>query len=130
METAIFQPFKKNALSLFRTSARKPTKTRLSVKKNLKADCNLLAELYFACQNCDGNLVEFFRHENQSIPPSLSQDGHIRLGTKFDIAPILDSMVEESCQFSSTCDAIIYDGAAMVNIPQPTAYRTFRQYAT
>jgi hypothetical protein len=84
----IFQPLKKNMLPLFSTCARKPGKLQQSVQL-LRADCNLFSRLYVACQNREGNLDEFFRHENQPVPPSLSSEGHIRLGTKSDIAGIL-----------------------------------------
>ena len=59
--------------------------------KILKADCNLFSRLYISCQNREGNLDEFFKNENQAVPPSLSQDGHIRLGTKADIVLINNS---------------------------------------
>lgn len=125
----IFHPIQKNSLPLFGTHTRKPGKIQQSVKA-LKADCNLFARLYVACQNRDGNLNEFFRHENQSQPPSLSHEGHIRLGTKSDIVGVLESLLESTFERNLNVDAVVYDGAALVNILQPKTCKTFFQYAT
>jgi len=125
-ETNIFQPIHKNCLSLFKTHAKKPTKCEQTLK-SLKADCNLFSRLYVACQIREGNLDEFFGHENQSAPPSLSRDGNIRLGTKSDIVNILEKQVN-SVDFKSECDAVVFDGAAIVNILVPKISSTFDQY--
>ena len=53
------------------------TKQQITALKN---DCNLFARLYIACRTRDGNLEEFFKHENQSTPPSLSTMGRFELG--------------------------------------------------
>ena len=37
---------------------------------SLKQDMQLFSRLYIACQSRDGNLDEFFQHENQACPPS------------------------------------------------------------
>ena len=36
--------------------------------------------MYFACQSQDGNLDEFFYHENQACTPSLSLHGKLKAG--------------------------------------------------
>ena len=105
----------------------KPGKNIQQSLKTLKADCNLFARLYVACQNRESNLDEFFRHENQSHPPSLSQQGHIRLGMKSDIVGILESLLESTVECSLNFDAVVYDGAALVNILQPKTCKTFSQ---
>jgi len=63
------------------------------------------------------------------VPPSLSSRGHIRLGTKSDIAGILENLLDSSIESSIHFDAVVYDGAAMVNILQPKTCRTFGEYA-
>ena len=130
-DLTIFQPLQKNSLPLLGTHARKPAAGKIQQSlKALKADCNLFARLYVACQNRDGNLDDFFRHENQFQPPSLSHAGHIRLGTKSDIVGILETLSESTPAQKLNFDAIIYDGAALVNILQPKTCTTFSQYAT
>jgi len=51
----------------------------------LRSDCNLFSRLYIATQHRSGDLDEFFTHENQPCPPSLSEFGNLRLGKKSDL---------------------------------------------
>ena len=46
----------------------------------------------------DGDLDDFFSHENQGSPPSLSDCGRIRSGSKCDLIQCMDKLVgtEES----------------------------------
>ena len=77
-EKKVFDPIKKSLISLFRipiTKVAQQEKTKLSVLKN---NCSLFSRLYISCQTRGGNVQEFFKHENQSFPPSLSQNGSIR----------------------------------------------------
>ena len=46
----------------------------------LKNDRALFSRLYIASQTREGDVDEFFRHENQPIPPALSNEGLIRTG--------------------------------------------------
>ena len=70
--TPISDPIKKNQLPLFSNSNQKVQSKDKSKIVQLKNDCSLFSRLYIACQNRDGNLQEFFRHENQPWPPSLA----------------------------------------------------------
>lgn len=75
----------KNKMPLF---SHLPVKTQSKQKiklEALKCDCNLFSRLYVSCQIRDGNPDQFFSHENQAAPPSLSQGGKMRLGTKADL---------------------------------------------
>ena len=55
---------RKNKLPLLSS----PIEQKLEKKKTqiaaLKDDCALFSRLYFACQSREGNLQEFFKHEN------------------------------------------------------------------
>lgn len=42
------------------------------------ADSNLFCRLFIACQSREGNVDEFFKHENNMNPPSISEFGKIR----------------------------------------------------
>ena len=69
----ITEAIKTNKLPLFKQQPQKnPTKDKQKVAA-LKNDCALFSRLYIACQSRDGNLEEFFKHENQSFPPPLAQ---------------------------------------------------------
>ena len=81
----------------------------------IKSDRNLFSRLYIASQVRDGNLEEFFAHENQSCPPSLSDRGKLRLGTKSDIVHCLEDTVEEDTSLV-VANVIVLDGPAIVHI--------------
>ena len=93
----------------------------------LKEDCTLFSRLYIACQNRDGNLEDFFKFENQPWPPSLSQLGQLRGGTKADLVTCL-SVVSSQVMEQPSVDAIILDGAVVVQMLQPKAVSTFKEY--
>ena len=65
----------------------KAQKSSLAVLPN---DCSLYLRLYIACQTRKGDLPEFFRHENQPPPPSLSKLGDVRTGKKADLMKCLE----------------------------------------
>lgn len=90
---SIHNPIKKNCLSLFkRPLLKKPSKIKHTMV-NLKSECNLFSHLYIASRYREGNLEDFFAHENQSWPPSLSEQGKLRLPSKkSDLLTIIDAM--------------------------------------
>ena len=68
---------KKN-LKNFRTK-----KSRCSLKKQEKStiaknNVTLCSRMYISCQTREGNLKNFFSQENQTTPPSLSENEHLR----------------------------------------------------
>ena len=124
----ISEPIKKNNLSLFsRLPVREKTKSSLQVT-SLKSDVSLFSKLYISCQSRDGNLEEFFHHENQACPPSISQLGKLRMGTKSDLMKCLEKCVEPTNDVPHT-DVVILDGAVIVNFLKPLAAKTFDDYA-
>ena len=71
---SIHNPIKRNSLALFR----KPQYKKVNHKGKIKVLQNnvaLFGQLYIAMQSRDGDLDEFFTHEVQSFPPSLSDFG-------------------------------------------------------
>jgi len=127
----ITDPIKRNNLHLFsRPPVREQSKKQLQMS-SLKNDCSLFSRLYIASQIRHGDLDEFFKHENQACPPSLSQMGMLRTGTKSDLMPCLENLapVKEDL-FSPSVEVNILDGAAIVNMLRPGAAKTFKAYAT
>ena len=61
----INDPIAKNHLPLFREPPAKIRTKDTEKLISLKSDCALFSHLYIACQTREGNLDEFFRHENQ-----------------------------------------------------------------
>ena len=95
---------------------------------SLKCDISLFSRLYIACQSRDGDIDDFFRHENQACPPSLSNLGKLRLGNKADLLSCLEKCTE-SVSSRPNVDVTILDGAVVVNFLQPAAAKTFEEYA-
>ena len=127
----ISEPIKKNKLLLF-SRPPPPKKSSASLRvSSLKSDVSLFSRLYIACQSRDGNLAEFFCHENQACPPSLSQHGKLRLGNKADLLHSLENCIEPNDTLPSLPhpDVIILDGAAVVNFLKPLVAKTFDDYA-
>ena len=96
-------------------------------------------------QTRDGDIDTFFRHEHASVPPSLTDDNLMYKGTKAEIVPILEkclprhvSMIEEpNSQVPinnepsvPNVDAVILDGAVIVNSIPPDTNTSFVEYAT
>lgn len=118
---------KKNNLPTFNVQEKKlvsKDKAKITV---LKEDCALFSRLYIACQNREGNLEDFFKFENQPWPPSLSQMGQLRGGTKADLVKCLLDASSQTVEQPSV-DAIILDGAVVVQMLQPKAVSTFEEY--
>ena len=86
-KTSIHDPIRRNSLRLFKcptTKARQSSKT-----KDLKDDVSLFSKLYIAAQDRESDLGNFFQHENHPYPPSLSDRGTLRAGTKSDLLSCL-----------------------------------------
>ena len=79
----------RHKLNIFGQPSKFPGKGAHQVK-SLKNDVGLFSRLYIGCQNRDGNLEEFFQHENQACPPALLDGGGIRQGAKSDLLACLE----------------------------------------
>ena len=117
----------KNKLPLF---SRSQTKTQSKQQMQLaavKSDCSLFSRLYIACQSRDGDLDQFFSHENQAAPSALSTGGKLRLAVKADLLHCLKSDLTETTS-PPVFDATILDGTAIVQMLNPVAAKTFQEY--
>ena len=70
----------------------------------------------------------FFGHENQSFPPSLTQYGKLRSSAKSDFLPCLKKNGPAQAQRPSV-EALLLDGAAIVNMLKPGASKAFQEYS-
>ena len=95
--------------------------------KQLKKDCTLFSNLFIICQTCQLDLNAFFTHENQSHPPSISNDGELYETQKADIIHALEELVD-TADCEPRADSLIVDGSAFVYSIQPTN-GTFEQFA-
>ena len=94
----------------------------------LKNKAQLFSWLYISCQTRDGNLDEFFLHENQACPPALSDEWSRKLGEKSNLLTCFQEITDERSEASPTTSLVI-DGAAFVQMLKPTACMNFRDYA-
>ena len=126
---SLFSPLKRNKVPLFsRPQAVTPSREKQEIA-SLKKTCELFSRLYVSCQARDGNIEEFFRHENQSYPPSLSRFGELRSGTKADLLECLKDTYPTPQEDTPGIDVILIDGAAVINMLNPGTAKTFSDYA-
>ena len=125
---SLYDPIKKNKLPLFSKASVKKTSTQKVEITTLKKNCQLFSQQYVACQIRNGNLNDFFRHENQSFPPSLSKNGDIRTGNNTDLIQCLEAISGVSME-KPFASCIVLDGPAIVNILQPRDCSTFQDYS-
>ena len=128
--TPLTETIPKNKLPLF---SRPPLKIKSKQKEQLaalKSDCGLFSRMYISCQTRDGDIDNFFSHENHAAPPALSTGGKMRLGVKADLLSCLESdLLENNANNSApVADATILDGAAVVQMLNPGTSRTFQEY--
>jgi len=125
---AVDDPTPRNKLKVFSTSTPKSQSKGQKQLASIKNDRELFARLYIGCQTMDGNLEEFFRHENQACPPALSDGGSLYTGTKSDLLTCLEEVSDAKTETPvTTC--VVLDGAAIVQTLKPAASKTFEEYA-
>ena len=83
---------------------------------SLKINCRptLFSRFYIACQARQSNLDSFFEHENQACPPSISDIGQLRHGSKSDLMECLTKSSQPE-SIHPGIDAKVLDGAAIVH---------------
>ena len=124
-KTPIHQPIKRNSLPLFKRQKKRDSKSKKQFS-NLKSDLNLFSHLYIASTFRGGDLDEFFSHENHPWPPSISDNGKLRLPTKK--SDLLNLLEVETSEPPSYFDAKLIDGAAAVHFLSSRNVSTFADY--
>ena len=127
-EESLYDPITQNSFSIFSTPKRRKGDSKTNEIKTLKKSCQLFAQLYISCQARDGNMEEFFSHENNSYPPSLSKNADLRSGKKSDLLTSLEEVIPATCE-TSTVECVNLDGAEVVNFLKPIGVATFADYA-
>ena len=95
---------------------------------SLKSDCSLFSHLFISCQTRNGNLDNFSAQESHAFPPSLSNNSVIQTNNKSGLLEALEAMATRKDTVPNV-DAIIWDGAAVVQMLSPISCRTFSNYA-
>ena len=115
-DVSLYETVKRNSLSLFRQKhVIKLSKSKQKVF-SLNSERRLYANLYVACQSREGDLDNFFAHENHTFPVSISEYGKLRKCTaKSHFLQCVESMVEVKYEAPEVSMKVI-DGAAFVNM--------------
>ena len=109
---SLYDPIKRSKVSLFTFSPPKESRKTSQQLSSMRSDCALFARLYISCH---GDLDEFFKHENQGCPPSLSHLGKLRLPKKkYELTECVEANTTRRTEVPSAFDATIIDGAAVV----------------
>lgn len=120
---------KRIKLPLISTQPLNSSKSK-SALASIKNDCKLFPRLYIGCEACGGNIDDFFCHENQAWPPSLSEQDSIRFGNKSDIITCIESSIPQLRDPPNNFNSIILDGAVIVHLVRPIdGIKTFKDYA-
>ncbi|XP_076158119.1 uncharacterized protein LOC143140875 [Alosa pseudoharengus] len=95
-----------------------------------KANTALVTKLFMSLQaRPDLNIDDFFKHENQHEPPSLSDQGKLRSGTKSDILRCLPGMPGPGPSPSAKeASVVVLDMAAVIHIIKTQRARVFGEY--
>ena len=118
----------KNKLNLFSTvSVKQHSKTQQQIT-DLKKSNTTFARMYISVHKREGDLDNFFQHENQEHPPSLSHMGQLRQGKKSDLLDCLEKCVP-SIQDYPQVDVQVFDGPVIIHMLKPGGSRTFEDYA-
>ena len=124
----IHDPIKKNSLALFKRPQPKATSKAGKKIKVLQNNVALFGQLYISMQSRDSDLKDFFAHEIQSFPPSLSDFGKLHLpNTKSDLLKCLEEPEQPEPPLNYNC--IVLDGAVIVHILPTAEASTFCEYA-
>lgn len=125
-ESSFYHPVKKNTVSFFKQVLKQPGSS--SKEKVLKDDCQLFSRLFISYQIRQCDLQEFFKHENQPSPASLSDNCKLHTCQKSQLAEIPQAQVSMP-DTEPRGDTVIIDGSALINALPPRTSKTFDDYA-
>ena len=121
---AITDTIKRSALQTFARHT-DDTKNRSKVIA-LRKDISLVCTLFLSLQSRpDFDLDNFFKYEHQKEPPSLSDQGKLRSGTKTDV---LQCLTIPKLTPPDDVTVKVLDGPAVVHMVRPTYGTNYQQY--
>ncbi|KAL4226963.1 hypothetical protein ACF0H5_014940 [Mactra antiquata] len=102
--------------------------TKRDVKKQILFDDYRFHNSSYHASPVDVICLSSFRHENQSFPDAISNNGKLHAGQKSQLANILEANVfipDSKPQY----DVIVVDGSSLVRSVSPKKLKTFEEYA-
>ena len=126
--TSISKTISTNNLFIFNTDTNRGKKQRQVAC--LKNDMSLFSRKFIVCQNRDGDLDNFFQHENQDYPPYISIFNELRSSNKADLLKYLEKKADSpTLSEPPQSETVIIDGPAIVNALKSDGGMTFKGYA-
>lgn len=126
-EKAIDDVISRNKLPLF-NSPKKVVKSNVNgMIAELKNDCHLFSQLYIASQRREGDLDNFFCHENRAFPPAITNNGKMRQGAKSDLFLSLEK-VSPAVHLGPQVETKVFDEAAVAHLLPGHSARNFYEY--
>ena len=125
---SINDAIRRNKLNVFNTSTPRSVSKDKQQLASLRNDVALFRRPYIGCQMMDGNLEEFFRHENQACPPALSDGESLRLGTKSDLLKWFEEFSRAQSEVPDTT-CLVLDYSVLVQMLKPAVANNFDDYA-
>lgn len=129
----IGEPIKLKKYPLFSSSQKRssPVSAMKSQLQNYKNDSSLFSRMYIATSaNRPSDLADFFAHENQEYPPSISVNGQLRTSdAKSDFSKFLINLSPDSTTNSTPLvHAKVLDGAVIAHMLKPGTSVTIGDY--
>ena len=116
-------------LALFSTPQANQRSRSKEQVASLKTNCTFFSRPYIACQARQCNLDSFFEHENRACPPSISDMGQLRQGSKSGLMECLTKSSKPASIHLGIDDKAL-DGAAIVhNYGQARSLSIFEEYS-
>ena len=125
---SINDAIRRNKLNVFNTSTPRSVSKGKQQLASPRNDVALFSSPYIGCQARDGNLEEFFRHENQACPPALSDGESLRLGTKSNLLKCFEDFSSAQSEVPDTT-CLVLEGAVIVQMLKPAVANNFDYYA-
>ena len=129
-----YETIHRNNIKIFKSAPHKPQSKARGKISCLQADRELFSRLYISCQSHEGDLEDFFSHENQPWPPALADCNQMRQTNKSELLAVLEKVAPRLADTPNT-DTKIIDGAALVHLLdpkkswQPIVVKTYQHYA-
>ena len=112
------------------TIANRPVTTKKgATSAGAHKNSSLITKLFLFLQSRPDADIEFFCYENQKEPPSLSNHGSLRSGSKSDILECLNAPTARSAE-SKTATVVVLDMAAVVHMVRPCSAHNFTDYVS
>ena len=118
--SSFYKPIKKNKVTFFKHEE----VASGSREKVMKEECQLFSRLFISCQVTQCDLEDFFTHENQAAPASLSDNGGLHVSQKSQLIEILQTRLSLP-EREPDGDTIIIDGSALINATPPGSTPTW-----